>query len=213
MDGGVAGDVFDDVTIVAHRAGNTVEAAAAVPDDVVVELDVHVLRGRVELRHAKVLHPTRRLWEKWYFLPKGTRGVPIGDVLDAIGPGRTLMIDSKMATRRSTRRIVATIPEERPFIASGRFWYTHRPYKARGAPTLRSCGNRWQIWLARRLPGLGPDCGVCIHERNLTADLVAVFRERTPLVYSWGAATTERCRELAGYGVTGIILDDVSLAG
>ena len=107
---------------------------------------------------------------------------------------------------------MATIPDGQPFVASGRFWWTHGPYAARGAPTLRSCGNAWQIWLVQRLPGLGPSRGACIHERNLDAELVATLRERTPLVYSWGATTRQRCLELVDYGVTGLILDDPTLA-
>ncbi len=52
------------VELVAHRAGNTAATARLSLGKVdMIELDVHVLRGRVEVRHAKVLRPTRRLFD------------------------------------------------------------------------------------------------------------------------------------------------------
>ena len=97
--------------VVAHRAGNTVDAAQEALGKVdMIELDVHVLRGRVEVRHEKVLHPTRRLWEKWYLLPRGARGVPIEDVLGVVERTTPLMIDLKCFTRRSALRVREAIP-------------------------------------------------------------------------------------------------------
>ena len=55
--------------VIAHRAGNSLErlaGAGAVAD--VVEADVHLFRGRLEVRHAKTLGPFPRLWERWYLL-------------------------------------------------------------------------------------------------------------------------------------------------
>lgn len=202
------------VEIVAHRAGN--QAAAAVPAAAVadrIELDVHVLRGRVEVGHDKVIHPTTRLWERWYLLPRDSRRAPIGDVLGAVGTDTPLLVDSKCLTRRAARRVVDVLPDEQPVLASSRSWWTLGVYSARpDTPVLRSCGNRLQLWLARRLAGLGPQRGVCAHERLLTAGIVADLRRHTDLVYAWAVETTERLAELAEAGVTGVILDDVALA-
>ena len=203
--------------IVAHRAGNVVAdaaQAAAAPVVDMIEIDVHVLRGQVELRHAKVLHPTRRLWEKWYFLPRGTVGVPIQDVLAVLDPQTPLMVDLKCFTKRSARLIRQAIPDTHPIVASTRNWwilseFADRPRTRR----LRSCGTRWQIWWARNRMRFGPDEGVCIEETNLTPELLATLRERAPLMFSWGTTETARCAELEQAGLTGIILDDHSIVG
>ena len=51
--------------LVAHRAGNDPAAMAdalAVADT--LELDVHLLRGRLDVRHSKVIWPFRIYWER-----------------------------------------------------------------------------------------------------------------------------------------------------
>ncbi len=56
--------------LIAHRAGN--EAHLIAPAMVVadtIELDVHLFRRRLEVRHAKVLWPFAVFWEKWELLP------------------------------------------------------------------------------------------------------------------------------------------------
>ena len=199
-------------TVVAHRAGNDVETASQVRADWMVELDVHVLDGRVELRHAKVLRPTRRLWDKWYLLPRGSRGVAIEDVLDAVPAETPLLIDSKVMSRRGARAVVAALPLERDLIVSSRTWWTLPVYRAAGLRVLHSCGDRFQVWLIERLGVLDGHRGACLHERFLDAARIARLRQRSDLVFSWGATTRERCDELTGAGVTGLILDQPVLA-
>lgn len=201
------------VQVVAHRAGNSVEAAARAVGRVdMVELDAHVLRGQVELRHEKVLHPTRRLWERWELLPRGTRGVPIGQVLDVLGE-TPLMVDLKVFTRRSAARVLASLPDGPPIVASTRSWWTLKPFVARPNTTLlQSCGTAWQLWFALHRSTFDANRGVCVHERRLTPAVLDSLHERTEIIYTWGATTTARCRQLLDAGVTGIILDDYSIA-
>ncbi len=57
--------------VIAHRAANSAAALAAVGPGVdVVEADVHLFRGRLEVRHAKTLWPSSVLWERWYLLER-----------------------------------------------------------------------------------------------------------------------------------------------
>jgi len=200
--------------IVAHRAGNTVAATLEALGKVdMIELDVHVLRGRVELRHEKVLHPTRRLWEKWYLLPRGVHGVPIEDVLDVVEPTTPIMIDLKCFTRRSARRIRSVIPADQPIVASTRSWWILDVFADRpNTRTLRSCGAAWQLWLALHRSHFDERQGVAVHERRVTPGVIAALHARTEIVYIWGATTAERCQELVETGVSGMILDDYSIA-
>jgi hypothetical protein len=202
------------VEVVAHRAGNRVETTREALGKVdMIELDVHVLRGRVELRHEKVLHPTQRLWERWYLLPRGAAGEPIEHVLAEVEPDTPLMIDLKCFTRRSARRVRAALPEDRPVIVSTRNWRVLAEFADRpDTRLLRSCGSRWQLWWALNRSTFGPERGVCVHESRLEPGVIEAMQQRTELIFSWGATSKERCIELRDAGLTGIILDDHSIA-
>jgi hypothetical protein len=122
------------------------------------------------------------------------------------------MIDLKCFTRRSARRILASVPVETPIVASTRTWWTLGPFRRRAnTRVLRSCGARWQLWWVLHRSSFDDRTGVCLHEQRLTPEVLRALRRRTPLIFSWGARSTERCNELAAAGITGIILDDYSL--
>lgn len=199
--------------LVAHRAGNDpATARAALERADLVEFDVHVLAGRVEVRHAKVARPTRRLWEKWYLLPRGARGLPIAEALAAIGPDVALLVDLKCFTVRAARRIGDALPADRELVVSARSWWVLRAFRDRPRTVaLRSCGNRAQLRVVGLVPGLGLATGVAAHERLLDAAVASRLRRRTPHLFSWGVATVARGRELAALGVNGLIVDDLSL--
>ena len=199
--------------IVAHRAGNTAATAAEASGHVdMIELDVHVLRGQVELRHEKVLHPTRRLWERWYLLPRGSAGVPIRTVLDSVPADMPLMIDLKCFTRRSAAQVRAELSPQTPIVASTRNWWVLTPFRNRpNTRVLHSCGSRWQLWWALHLTTFEPNHGICVHERRLTSAVLRKLQRKTPLIFSWGAATIQRCNELRDAGVAGLIVDDYTI--
>ncbi len=197
--------------IVAHRAGNRPDTAtlAATRADV-VELDVHVFRGRVEVRHEKVLRPTARLWEKWYLLPVGVKVPDIEEILAAVAPDTPLMLDLKCFTRAAARRIRASVPDTHPLIVSSRAWWVLPIFADRPRTSLlRSCGNRLQLWLVDRLPGLGPSVGVTVHERRLDQAEITRLRAGTGLLYTWGVTSRNRGDELVQAGVAGLIVDDL----
>jgi glycerophosphoryl diester phosphodiesterase len=199
--------------IIAHRAGNSQETAKrALNRSDMIELDVHVFRRRVEVRHEKVLWPTHRLWERWRFLERGTSSPPLSDVLKAIKPDTPLQLDLKCFIRSSARRIRASVPSTHPAAVSSRSWWVLSEFRDRAATTmLRSCRNRWQLRLAVLIPGLGYNVGVVAHEQILDRTTSETVRSKTPLLFSWGVGTPERGRELAELGVTGLIVDDLDL--
>lgn len=199
--------------IVAHRAGNKPESVVpALTRADAIELDVHVLRGRVEVRHEKVLRPTRRLWERWYLLPAGTQAAAIESILDAIPGDVPLLVDLKCFTRRAARRIRRSIPEDRTVIVSCRSWWVLHAFGDRANTlALRSCGNRTQMRLATMIPGLGDRHGIVAHNRLLDDETVARALAHSPLLFTWAVETMDRGRELAGKGLTGLIVDDLTL--
>jgi glycerophosphoryl diester phosphodiesterase len=177
-----------------------------------IELDVHVHRGRVEVRHEKVLWPTSRLWERWFLLPRGASGVAIEDVLDALGPEPPLMLDLKCFTPWAARRIRAAAGETRSLTVSTRSWWILRAFSDRPATVLlRSCNAPWQLSLAKRLPGLSDRAGIVVHQRLLDPAEVGDIRSLTSLLFTWAVRSVDRAKVLTDAGVTGLIVDDLDL--
>ncbi len=198
--------------VIAHRAANSAETLARVggrPD--VVEADVHLFRGRLEVRHAKTLWPLAVLWEKWYLLDRDTPRPLLGAILPLVNPGVALMVDLKGPDPRMPKAILEATRDfvaERGLIVSGRVWRTID--RLRGTPgirTLHSVGSPRELraLLRRR----GPDAfeGVSIHRRLLTPSTVSVLRERADWVWSWPIDDPQTAALLGSWGVTGFISD------
>ncbi len=200
--------------LVAHRSGNSPTNAARDQHRAdAVEADVHVHRGRVVLRHAKVLWPTSRLWERWYLLPIDTDVAELADLLAAVDDETPLWLDLKCITRRAARRIRAAVPDGRPLFVSSRSWWVLGAFDNRpGTSLLRSCGNRAQLGLARRLTGRGRRRGIVAHERLLDdLDAVRALSSQLPMLATWAVSTPRRARQLTEAGIAAVIVDDLDL--
>jgi hypothetical protein len=161
--------------VVAHRAGNDLallrraEAAGAW----LVEADVHLRRGRLEVRHLKSVGPL--LWDRWYLAPLGTPRLELAALLAAAGG--PLMLDLKGRDPRLSRRLAADLECASPRVpvtVCSRSWRLLEPLReSPGVRVVHSVGNRRQLRaLRRRFAGrrLG---GVSIHRRLLDAATVA----------------------------------------
>lgn len=180
-----------------------------------VEIDLHLWHGRLEVRHAKRLWIFQRLWEQWELLPAHT-AVPVFDEALAALPGTTpLLVDLKGWSPRLVDKVCEGIRKTDPggsrrIVASARSWWLlprlrHHP----DTTTLRSVGTKWQRRLALRLPAHGH--GVVIHQ--LLLDPVSVRRlvDRYGTVFTWNVETVERAEALVDMGVSGLIIDDLEL--
>jgi hypothetical protein len=201
-----------DVEFVAHRAGNDPDLArraARVAD--LVELDVHWHRGRLEVRHAKRLWGTQRLWEKWYLLPSGARRDAFADVLATVGPDVHLLVDLKGYNPRLATAVRSAIDGRPHTTVATKSWWLLRPFVATpGIRTLRSAGTRMRLAVVLRLPVPRGVDGTVVHERLLTRRVVAKLGGRGP-VLAWALTSRKRIDELAGWGVRGFIVDDLGL--
>ena len=81
--------------IVAHRAGNELARlrAAEALRLPLVEADVHLFRGRLEVRHRKTLGPVPILWDRWELAPPWTPRLRHDVRLAAPAPGPELLPD------------------------------------------------------------------------------------------------------------------------
>ena len=151
--------------LVAHRAANAPDTLRAAQGHVdVVEADVHLFRGRLEVRHGKTIGPLPILWERWYLLPRDTPRPLLADLLAAAAPLPTdLMLDLKGPDPRmpgALGRALAGWAGERRVIVCSRIWRTvdrlratrRRARAALGGQPARAAGARPPV-PARRARG------------------------------------------------------------
>jgi glycerophosphoryl diester phosphodiesterase len=200
--------------VIAHRAGNSVQKLTTVERSVdLVEIDLHLGRGgRIEVRHAKSLWPTKRLWEKWYLLPRAAHVPELAEILDAAQHDTTFWFDLKGPDPRLAHALVTAAGDRRPYTVSTKPWWLLTPFQnLDGVRTVRSAGNRFELALLLWLPSRTKVDGSVVHHRLLTASMAKRLLRRGP-VFSWGAQDGATVRALVEVGVNGVILDDIALA-
>lgn len=195
---------------VAHRAGNRPQLIApALRAADGVELDVHVLRGRLEVRHSKTVWPLRIYWESGLgFLPD-ERPEDLATIVAAAPQDAALWCDLKGFSPRLTNRVLGATRGRRGLTMSSRSWWILRAARRTGdVRTFRSVGSRLQLWIALRIRH--PD-GVAMAERFATDDVVRRMSERCAAIAVWGAKDRERVEELRAGGIGVLIVDDLGL--
>ena len=195
---------------IAHRAGNEarlIEPALAVADG--VELDVHLLRGRFEVRHSKAVWPLRIYWERGQGRLPHERPEDLRTILPAIPHDTMLWIDLKGFSPRLTNRVLrATEARERVTLSSRSWWILPSARRTPTVRTFRSVGNRLQLWVALRIEH--PD-GVGIPERFATQSVIERLRRRCATIAVWGARDRDRVTQLCELDVHVLIVDDLDL--
>jgi glycerophosphoryl diester phosphodiesterase len=177
----------------------------------VVEADLHLLAGRVEVRHLKTLGPVPVLWDRWTIAPPWTPRLCLGELLACVLPRTEIMLDLKGRDVRLPGLVAAALAEREsggPVIVCARAWKLLDLLPA--APGLRrvhSVGDRRQLdRLRRRFAGRRLD-GISIHRRLLDEETVRDLRDRAELVMSWPVESVEHARQLVRWGVHGLIAE------
>ena len=227
---------------IAHRAANstaTMDVARHLVD--LCELDVHLgPSATIEVRHAKRLWPTRRLWERWYLLARRTPVPVLTDIVTGQQPEPLFWFDLKGVTPRLARTLrpfvmpTPRVPTDRvptddvptgrradggvaaerpPTMLSSKSWWLLAPFAGvAGLRTLRSAGNRLELALMRWLPGRVQLDGAVVHRRLLDERTIARLH-RQGLLFTWGVTEGDDLAELVADGrIDGFILDDPTLA-
>jgi hypothetical protein len=198
--------------LVAHRAGNRLADlwAAEHLRSAVVEADVRLYRGRLEVRHLKTAGPLPVLWDRWQVVAPWRPRLRLHELLAATSDETELMLDLKGRNERLATLALAAI---KPYFGRHRFTVCARRWSMldtfAGHPVRRvhSVGNAWQLRrLLSRFAGGHLD-GVSIHERLLDAESVSSLHAIADVVMTWPVNQPERARELIRLGVHGLITD------
>lgn len=180
-----------------------------------VEADAHLFRDRVEVRHLKTIGRIPILWDRWRVANPFAPRLLLPDVLAALSPETGLMIDLKGRNRHLSRHVIDALQAAHPrrTTVCSRAWRLLDPFRSDDQiRVIHSVGSARQ--LRALLHGFRPGSlqGVSIHERLVDADVVTELRRRADVVLSWPVNTLSRARELAAWGVSGLISDRYELA-
>jgi hypothetical protein len=177
-----------------------------------VEADVHLFAGRLEVRHLKTLGPVPILWDRWRLAPPWATRLSLAELLEAADRGTELMLDLKGRDPRLSVRLAEALRRHRdgvPTTVCSRAWALLEPLRGLdGVRLVHSVGSRHQLaaLLAGRA-GARLD-GVSIHRRLLDLAVAATLRERAGLLLSWPATTVADARALWDWGVHGVITEE-----
>ena len=199
--------------VVAHRAGTDLDllGRAARARARVIEADVHLYAGRLEVRHLKTLGPFPVLWDRWYVASPRPPRLLLRELLAVAAPDAVLMLDLKGPRVRLARRVAAELarhPGIGEVVVCARSWRLLDPFAS--DPRVRvvhSVGSRRQLHRLRRRFAGRRLAGVSIHRRLLDPATVTDLRERAELIVTWPVSTLEEARRLTSWGVHGVITE------
>lgn len=198
--------------LVAHRAANDLGSLreAGALDVLLVEADVRLYRGRAEVRHLKSIGPLPLYWDRWRLVSPFRRGLRLDELLAATPDEPELALDLKGRDRRLARLVVEALEHyrDRRVTVCARSWKLLEPFRGRdGVRLVHSVGTAGQLRAFRRRFAGGRAEAISIHAKLLDADTVRELRTLAGTVMSWPVNTAERARELAAWGVDGLITD------
>jgi glycerophosphoryl diester phosphodiesterase len=198
--------------LIAHRAGNDLARLQSAEQHGValIECDVHLRRGRLEVWHLKRIGPIPIIWDRWQLRRPWVSRLLLSDLLEAIEPGTELMLDLKGFSPRLAGPLTECLDA---FGAGRRFTVCSRNWRVLAALPSRddvrivhSVGSRGQLRTLRERLRLGqPVAGISIHKRLLDAPIVAELKRDIELIVSWPIETMAEAHRLGTWGVDGMI--------
>ena len=202
--------------LVAHRAGNDPGRARAAADAGadLVEIDVHMRRGRLELRHPRRLGPV--LWDRERLALARGPSQALEPVLAALGPRAEPMLDLKGGPPRLAEATLAAarhaLGDRRVTISSRRWELLERLRGAPGVRLLRSAASPRELARLLRLAAEGRlGDGACVRADLLAPAAITSLRAATPLLMTWPVGDAQEAGRLSRAGVSALVVDDLAL--
>jgi glycerophosphoryl diester phosphodiesterase len=203
---------------VAHRAGNNMADLRAALDAGVdlVEADIHLFRGALEVRHRKAIG-RHLFWEKWWevnwrrdlVLPE------LDDILTELDGNPRLMLDLKgptLAVAPQVAKMLRDVAPDLPVTVCTKQWRMFHAFD--GDPQVRqvfSAANRFQLNRLRRVLRYRRAAGVSIRRQLLTPAITAELRRLVEVVMVWPVDTPVALDHARRLGVTGVISKNLGL--
>jgi glycerophosphoryl diester phosphodiesterase len=203
--------------LVAHRAGNDLDRLrdAELLGARLIEADIQLHHGRLEVRHLKSVGPLPIYWDHWYLANPFARRLQLHELLAAAGPKTELMLDLKGSRRRLAHLVRAELAkcasrQSAAVTVCARSWKLLEPFADdENVRTVCSVGSRRglrRLLEAQRRSGKRVG-GVSIHARLLTPTTVNELRDAAEIVMTWPVNSIEQGQRLLDWGVHGLITD------
>lgn len=199
---------------IAHRGGNTLRRLIEAErwDVDIVELDVWLHRGRLDVRHAGAAGVLPLLREGWTLRPGLPGRLQLADVLNAAGPRTRVMLDLKgddPGLPAAAIEVMALRRPGEPYLVSSKHWDLLAPFRTLPhVLVVNSCGSAGDLTAALDLARENGLPAVGAHRGILDAERVAELREHVAELFAWAVESGQQARALFAWGVTGIISDD-----
>jgi glycerophosphoryl diester phosphodiesterase len=198
---------------VAHRAGNTAaDLRAALDAGVdVVEADIHLYRGALEVRHRMAVG-RHLFWERWGELNR-RRSIVLPefvDLLSAVGNRpQQLMLDLKGPAIAVAPKVAAELSRAAPDLTVTVCTKQWRMFDAfDGSPQVKrvySASDPMQLSRLRARLRRSSAFGVSIRRQLLNPAVVRELRQATDLVMVWPVDTDAALEHARRLGATGVI--------
>ncbi len=205
---------------IAHRAGNDPARArlAWEAGADLIEADVWLYRGRLEVRHTKTMRGLPILWDRWSLASGWRPRMLLEDLLCAVPPEAGLLLDLKGNDSRLSDAVLRTLAAHARtghLAVCSQNWthidaFSHCP----GVTTIHSVGKRHR--LRPLLAHLGAHDGhaqaaISIHKHLLDQGTVRELKAIATPVITWPVNDAAEAESLIAWGVDGIISDDLEV--
>jgi glycerophosphoryl diester phosphodiesterase len=202
---------------IAHRAANdplSLREAEAIGVDL-VEADVWLHGGRLEVRHTKSLRPLPVLWDRWRLVPSWKPRLQLHELLAELAPDTGVMLDLKGGERRLPDALTETLRVDgrtRPVLVCARNWRLVDALDDREELTvMHSMGTTGQLRAHWKHLTSHENHAVSVHRRLLSADVVHVLKQRSSTVVTWPINDERWLAKVLTWGVDGVISDSLPL--
>ena len=180
-----------------------------------IETDIWLHNGRLELRHKQTLGPIPILWEKWSIEPGWKPRYLLRDLLHDVPEDVLIFLDFKgneMGLGPAVLEELARTAPDRVIATCGRNYPQLQVIDdAPNIITFYSVGDDEEWPIARELIRTSSTPALSIREDLATPERIHWMNELGGPVVCWGVDDPDRARELRGLGVDGFTTDNGDL--
>lgn len=201
--------------LVAHRAGNDPDAVAPAlaAGAEIIEIDVHLYRGRLEVRHPRRLGPM--LWDRHGVRVARDSAIPVlADVLANLPAGSRPMLDLKQGPTALAGAAVDACRDHgfsEVIVASRRWDLIDRVAGGDGVTAVYSAAGRRELARLLARPAGSFPRTLCVRRDLLDAAAVRGILATAAQVMTWPVDADADAADLAKWGVGALICDDLAL--
>ncbi len=201
----------------AHRAGNTREDAlrAVEAGADLLEADIWLHKGRLELRHKQTLGPIPILWEKWSIAPGWTPRYTLRELLHDVPEDILLLLDFKGDEMdlgpEVLKELQQTAPDRVVAICGRNYPQLLTIADEPNILCFYSVGDPAEWPAAQELIATSEHPALSIRADLATPERMEWINNLGGVVVSWDVQTEEQMEQLRALGVDGFTTDNPEL--